>query len=212
MITAAAHAGFHAALHRLDVKADPSSWVSELLEGTNHAVYVSAKNESEMSFAVAVVDFENGRMAYGSAGHHPQYLQSGTGAIKALLAQQAPQLGKAPVLGTRASTVDLQPGDRVIWYTDGLVEGNDAKGEAIGKARFQRAIRAAKLESSDGAVEWLEKVIEGTVGCKSSALPELARADDITVIALQFKARIAARSDSGAPVAPPPFSPKSEAA
>ena len=71
LITAAAHAGFHGSLYKLDEKTDIEQWVIELLEATNHAVYVSAKNESEMSFAVAVIDFVTGEMAYGSAGHHP---------------------------------------------------------------------------------------------------------------------------------------------
>jgi serine phosphatase RsbU (regulator of sigma subunit) len=212
LITAAAHAGFHGALHRLDGTQTIDEWVSELLEATNHAVFVSAKNESEMSFSVSVVDFVTGEMAYGSAGHHPQYLRSASGPLKPLIPEQSPQLGKSPRLGTKASRVQLHAGDRIIWYTDGLIEGKDAAGSAIGKSRFQRAIRSTASADSEPAAQWLSKIMQGTVGCPPEELAKLERADDITVIAFQFRSTFTGRSGSEAPGAPPPFSPKSAAA
>src|SRR4029450_6410943 len=79
----------------------------------------------------------DGRILLASAGH-PAPLGAGP-----RLVQVAAPLG----LGTQAneSQAHLRPGDRLVCYTDGLVEARDAAGEFLDPAVFEAAVGAESL-------------------------------------------------------------------
>jgi serine phosphatase RsbU (regulator of sigma subunit) len=95
----------------------------------------------------AVVDPSRGEVHFANAGHVVPYVcrRSGEGdgasiALTALVARGNPLgAGNAPV--TRAATRPIEPGDIVVWYTDGLVEARGADGNQFGDRRLQRALR-----------------------------------------------------------------------
>jgi sigma-B regulation protein RsbU (phosphoserine phosphatase) len=190
LITAAAHAGFHGALSRLREEDSLEQWVSDILELTNHAVVVSAQKEAAMSFLLSICDLRTGELAYGNAGHHPVYMIPQGGKLKPLLSKQGPQLGTEARLGIEVARAQLQPGDRLLWYTDGLVEGFDAEGQPVNKSRLQRAMKATQEATFDSASKWLSDVIQKTVGCGPEDMLKLERPDDITVIAIQLRAAL----------------------
>ncbi len=91
----------------------------------------------------AVVDLENRKMSYASAGHEPMIIigpnrepeyGSSTGQPVALV----PAMIMKSTYEER--TVDIAPGDRVYLYSDGIPESRDAEGEQYGNERL-----AAKL-------------------------------------------------------------------
>jgi serine phosphatase RsbU (regulator of sigma subunit) len=115
-----------------------------------------AREGGDEDFVTALVGrmYPNGRVVLASAGA-PAPLGGGP-----RLVQVAAPLG----LGTEAgeSYGLLRQGQRLICYTDGLVEARNAAGEFIDRARFEEAVAAGSLtEALDRLVELVVRHAEG---------------------------------------------------
>ena len=112
----------------------------------------------------------DGRILLASAGH-PAPLGAGP-----RLVQVAAPLG----LGTQAneSQGHLRPGDRLICYTDGLVEARNAGGEFLDRSVFEQEVAADSLtEALDRLVELVDRHAEGR------------HDDDLALLALEYDPR-----------------------
>ena len=78
-------------------------------------------------------------------------------------------------------TIGYAPGDVLVWYTDGLTEGESAQGEAFGEKRLRRCVEGA-LDRGPDAI--LERVLqEADAHFASFARPE----DDVTLVVGRFE-------------------------
>jgi serine phosphatase RsbU (regulator of sigma subunit) len=129
------------------VKMSLSAW--NLNAGSPAAVLTSVheslagKIEDHFVTACAVtVDFRSGRMSYASAGHNPLLVMRGGSDPFFLQAKGRVISGKFPPAIEEAGNT-LEPGDRLVLYTDGIIETRDARGDLFGEERFVSALRAS---------------------------------------------------------------------
>jgi serine phosphatase RsbU (regulator of sigma subunit) len=87
---------------------------------------------------ICVLDPTSGALTYANAGHLPPYVQSARGAVE-LRATGMP-LGLMPAMTYDERQAQLEPGDNLILYSDGLVEAHSMEGEMFGFARFRQAL------------------------------------------------------------------------
>jgi serine phosphatase RsbU (regulator of sigma subunit) len=125
------------------------------------------------SMIYGVVDATRGTLAYCNAGHLPPLRVSGGGAH--LVA------GNGTLVGVGAAapplvTVELAPGDRLVFVTDGLVERRNEPLD-VGLDRMAAAALAAASVSVEELIDRL--IVE--VG------PQDAPPDDIAVLALEYR-------------------------
>ncbi|HEU4729489.1 MAG TPA: SpoIIE family protein phosphatase [Kofleriaceae bacterium] len=173
MITAAAKAACDVAryVYRDDVT------VSGLLEIMNHAIFESAQRRFVMTCFASIVDPARRTITYANAGHNFPYLfrpGDGRGEFGSLMIR-GNRLGDDRDSRYEAKTTELVPGDILIWYTDGIVECENAMGEEYGEKRFRASVRrAAGLDAAE-----MRDAIVGEATAYFGATP---RKDDITMI------------------------------
>lgn len=98
---------------------------------------------------VATVDTANNTISYASAGHAPAILRRAqTGKVEQLKATSLPIgiLGHSPG-GT--CTVDLNPGDTLVLYTDGITEAQSPQGDFFGLHRLLYLVESKASEDPD---------------------------------------------------------------
>jgi serine phosphatase RsbU (regulator of sigma subunit) len=173
MITAAAKAACDVAryVYRDDVT------VTGLLEIMNHAIFESAQRRFVMTCFASIFDPQRRTITYANAGHNFPYLYragDGRGEFGSLMIR-GNRLGDDRNSRYEAKTTDLVPGDVLIWYTDGIVECENASGEEYGEKRFRASVRrAAALDSGE--------MRDAIVGDATAYFGDTPRKDDITMI------------------------------
>ena len=100
-----------------------------------------------------ILDRTNHQIRVSSAGHNPMILWRSRSEEIVLINPKGIALGldKGPVFDRSISEeiIQLEPGDRVVIYTDGTVEAMNAKREEFGDRPFQDLVRKlAKTESN----------------------------------------------------------------
>jgi PAS domain S-box-containing protein len=96
------------------------------------------------SMAAARVDFEGRELIFAGGGHPPAMVVSGDGKSR-LLKSQALILGtlEEAVSDGVAERVELQKGDRVFLYSDGLTDVFDSHDEILGVEGLEEIVRKA---------------------------------------------------------------------
>jgi sigma-B regulation protein RsbU (phosphoserine phosphatase) len=91
-----------------------------------------------ISFVYCVVDPASRVLTYSNAGHYPPILLRADGSIERLTAG-GPVLGVFGDATYEEASVPLDPGDRVILFTDGITEARNAADEEFGEDRLIEA-------------------------------------------------------------------------
>jgi Stage II sporulation protein E (SpoIIE) len=101
----------------------------------DEAITTQFGGERFVTGQLAQLDCGSGRLQWVNAGHPLPLLVRRAKVVGTLACQPAPPLG----LGfgqPEIATAVLEPGDRVLFYTDGVTEGRNLAGEPFGEARL----------------------------------------------------------------------------
>ena len=173
MITAAAKASCDVARH---VHHDEVT-VTTLLEIMNHAIYESAQRRFVMTCFASIIDTQKRTITYANAGHNFPYLfrpGEGKGEFGSLMIR-GNRLGDDRNSKYEAKTTELAIGDVLVWYTDGIVECENAAGEEYGEKRFRASVRkAAALDAGE--------MRDAIITDAGAFFTDTARKDDITMV------------------------------
>ncbi|WP_434099960.1 PP2C family protein-serine/threonine phosphatase [Streptomyces viridosporus] len=90
---------------------------------------------------LADLDMESGRLTWINRGHHLPILIRDSRWTSELACPPAGPMGTGLGLPITMATEQLEPGDRLLLYTDGIVEARDARGVEFGRDRFVDFIR-----------------------------------------------------------------------
>lgn len=125
---------------------------SRVLELLNQAVVESGQDDIFVTMVYAVLHGPSGRLQWSNAGHMPPLLRQQGGEIANLEEASGLPLGVMPEPAYAASQVQLQRGDCVLLYTDGLVEAMNPQRKMYGLDRLKATI-AAGPNQADGLLE-----------------------------------------------------------
>ena len=129
----------------------------------------------------AILDPKNGSLSYANAGHDLPYLWHGGGDAEELRARGMP-LGLMPGMSYEEGEASLREGNCVLFYSDGLVEAHDPKGEMFGFPRLQALIAEHGEQRSLG--DFLLEELYSFVG------EGWEQEDDITLLTLRRSASL----------------------
>jgi sigma-B regulation protein RsbU (phosphoserine phosphatase) len=122
-----------------------------------------------------ILDRRTRVLTYANAGHpYPLRFSPRTGTVQQVTAQGF-LLGIMPDEVYREREIELEPGDRLCFYTDGLVETRNEIGELFGDARLRDLLMRGERDGADGV---LKRVLEAQVEFRGSQ----PLGDDVTVM------------------------------
>jgi serine phosphatase RsbU (regulator of sigma subunit)/predicted ester cyclase len=130
-----------------------SSSPGEILEQVNETLFARIPPNMFVTCFYAILDPRSGRLVYANAGHDLPYLRRRGGDCEELRARGMP-LGLMPGMSYEDKGVALEAGEAAFFYSDGLVEAHDPKGEMFGFPRLRELVaeHAAEERSLEEAL------------------------------------------------------------
>jgi sigma-B regulation protein RsbU (phosphoserine phosphatase) len=124
-----------------------------------------------------VLDTDNGRFRYCNAGHPPALWLTAGGRIQELCCTGMP-LGIMEASQWQTREIQLEPGECLVLYTDGVMDAEASDGDYFGRGRLQTAVLAA----AGGTAETICAAVETAVAQHTGDQPQL---DDIALLVLR---------------------------
>jgi sigma-B regulation protein RsbU (phosphoserine phosphatase) len=162
----------------VQVSAPHSSGPDKTLESLNQAICDLTNQERPVSFFYGCLEIEQGSLGYSNGGHHPPFLIKNSSREMISLETGGPVLGLIPGTRYESSTVKLEPGDLLVFYTDGIVEAENPEGEPYSQ---ERLVSLVKSHQGRGASELIESVYQSVAEFRGSSLAE----DDSTLLVVR---------------------------
>jgi sigma-B regulation protein RsbU (phosphoserine phosphatase) len=136
-------------------------------------------SEVYLTLFVGILDPRQGALRYVNAGHNTQFvLHRGAGLER--LGTTGMPLGLFAGHGYHERSTRLGPGDLLFFYTDGMVETENEKGDVWGVERLEALLLAADGETGLDSV--LARIEQDVRAFRGKAEP----LDDATMMALRF--------------------------
>ncbi len=115
---------------------------------------------------------------YSSAGHNPMYIVRGrTGEVTELHTKLGFPLRSFESDEYDEAQIDLQPGDKLVLFTDGLIENCDDRGQILGEAPITNALHEMRDMGAEETANGLYRLLANHCG-------DTPFRDDITVFVL----------------------------
>lgn len=142
---------------------------------------LQSENSTSMFVTVfyGIIELNSGMVEFSNGGHNPPYLLKNNGETSLLELTNNFVLGAFATSSYRSKKVQMEKGDSLILYTDGVTEAINDQGVQFTEGGLQKCLANVNGQS---AQELVELVID-KVGDHSGTTPQ---SDDITVLALKY--------------------------
>jgi phosphoserine phosphatase RsbU/P len=143
----------------LFVGMDPAAVVGAV----NHQLHTGSLADRFATLFYGVFDSASRMLRYANAGHHPPMVIRRDGSIAWLDTAGLP-LGLFMTSRYEEGTVRLRRGDRVIAYTDGVVEATNSSGDEWGVEEIRKAAAESKAQDAEELVDAIFRSLDEFTG------------------------------------------------
>ncbi len=168
-----------------------------VLQRVNRALSEVAEDGMFTTMVYVVIDLQQNSLRFANAGHTTPLLRRDGEVIplEYVEARTMP-LGVEVKIDVGEATVQIQPGDTLLLYTDGLIEARSVGGEFYGQERLQRTVTRC--------VGPARPTLEGVLADLDRFVEEAPQSDDQTVVCIAVNDASPRRAESVMPSAFPP--------
>ena len=155
---------------------------ADVLRKVNRQLYPDIKEDMFISMAYMILDHQNSSATLSRGGHDAPLLYRATTGEVTTLKPPGMALGidSGDVFDRVAADVSipLEPGDCIVFYTDGITEALDAQGDEFGPERMVRSVQASAPDCAAAVIARLTADVRTFAGGHPQN-------DDITLIVVR---------------------------
>jgi sigma-B regulation protein RsbU (phosphoserine phosphatase) len=149
-----------------------------VLARVNYALVSEQAANMCVTLVCAVLDTRSGKLAVASAGHPRPVLLPAEGPARFLDGEPGSVVGIAPDLVFPRQDLELQPGDSLVLYTDGVTKSHDERKEAFGDERLLVHLSALAGRDPRSVCQGLREAVRAHAG-------RAEQVDDIAILAVR---------------------------
>ena len=152
------------------------------LEYLNECIHGTGRQTYFMTMVAALIDFDTQKIYASSAGHTPPVLITigdTTATAKYFYPKGGNRLGYQKDSKYEIQDIDFKPGQQVLFYTDGIIEGENPVGKEYGMKKFKQSLEM------HGAL-YPEDLVKNTSFDAFRYFNGVTPKDDIAMLAIRF--------------------------
>jgi len=142
--------------------------------------YPIERFDKHFTIIYAVLHAHSGHLKYCSAAHPPPVLLRADGRIE-LLDRIGTFIGLDGIVPFEEDEKQLADGDRLVFYTDGVVECEDEEGAFFGQERLLTLLQKLQEEPLERLLDILLEALVGFAGAAGFR-------DDVSLVGIEFRA------------------------
>ena len=154
---------------------------AEILTVTNETICSNNKMEMFVTVWLGILEISTGRIIASNAGHEYPVVCRNGGSFEVFKDKHGFVVGGYEGVKYKEYELDLQPGDKLFLYTDGVPEATDANKELFGTQRMLDA-----LNSHNGSPA---EVLCGVQNSVNEFVATAEQFDDLTMLCLEYKGK-----------------------
>jgi len=151
---------------------------AECISYSNGLLAQESANYMFVTVFYGIYNIATGQVTYTNAGHNPPYLMKADGRIEQLPMSKDLVVGAIDDFQFSEETLQLEHGDTLLLYTDGVTEALNLGDEEFGNQRLQAALAQLTRENSQEIIDRIKASVSDFVG-------EAEQSDDITLLAIK---------------------------
>lgn len=148
------------------------------LTRANQLILADSQADLFLSAIYLVLETGTGRVSFSNAGHNRPLLYRAAARTLSELTQRGIILGAFDEITLQEDRLDLESGDVLVLYTDGVTDALNAEGEEFGEQRLFDVISASAGASS-------EEILWAITGAVAGFIGETEQADDVTCVVIK---------------------------
>ncbi len=152
---------------------------SEIVSEINQYIYDNTPANRYVTLFYSELDPRSHQLTYINGGHNSPLLVRASGEVTRLDIGGFP-VGITPFGDYREGWVEIEQGDVMVVYSDGVTESLDEEGEEFGEARLIEIVQKNRGRSAAGLRDRIDEALTKFVG-RASAV------DDLTIVILKRK-------------------------
>ena len=148
---------------------------------TNVNTQLCENNEAGMFVTawMGILDLKTGIVKFANAGHNPPLIKHADGTFEYLKSKANFVLAGMEGIRYKEQEIQLEKGDKIYLYTDGVTEAHNDKNELYGEDRLLKCLNSVKDKSVDDICKEIKEDVELFVGTAEQF-------DDITMLCVSF--------------------------
>lgn len=147
---------------------------------------ISRDNDNNMFITVfmGILNTTTGYLVYTNAGHNPPFVVRKDGALVKLPEMHGVVVGAFQGVEYRETVLQLNRGDAVVAFTDGVTEAQDSLGRLYSDERLVNLLGSSRFDTCN---EFVDNIFRDVLAYENGA----EHADDITVLSMHFREQTA---------------------
>ena len=151
---------------------------SECITYSNDLLAKESANNMFVTVFYGIYNIKTGEVTYTNAGHNPPYLMKADGTIEQLPLSKDIVVGALDDFQFSEETLQLEHGDTLLLYTDGVTEAINVNDEEYGEKRLEETLKDVTQQNCQQIINTVKANVKTFAG-------EAEQSDDITLLAIK---------------------------
>ena len=151
----------------------------EVLKAVNEQICKTNREEMFVTVWFGILDLRDGQLTAVNAGHEYPALRKPDGSFELLKDRHSFIIGGLENVVYHEYSLQMEPGEKLFLYTDGIPESMNERNELFGTERMLHALNDAGEEEPEKILKRIYRAVEYFVGAG-------AQFDDMTMLCLEY--------------------------
>lgn len=156
--------------------------LGEVFTEVNNILCASNSEEMFITAFEGVLNLKTGELRYVNAGHEMPFICRNNGVFEPFKVKAGFVLAGMEDIRYKSGIVQLQPGDKIFQYSDGVPEAMNGKNEQYGMGRLEKVLAQNSEKTPAELLPAIKADLDAFVG-------EAEQFDDITMLCIEFSGK-----------------------